>query len=70
MIQATWIWIFSLNFNDEDSEISDSESVSEIGDDGAPLTFRMDPGVIDTLIAEVGHAHNTEPMENDRRFRP
>ncbi|KAH8882390.1 hypothetical protein GQ53DRAFT_772504 [Thozetella sp. PMI_491] len=53
------------DFSDEDSEISDSESVIEIGDDGAPFTFRMDPGVIDTLIAEVEHAHNTEPMEND-----
>lgn len=58
------------DFNDEDSEISDSEGLSENGDDGAPFNFQMDPGVIDTLVANVEHAHNAEPMESDRRFGP
>lgn len=58
------------NFDDEDSEISDSEGLSENEDNCAPFTVQMDPGVIDTLIAEVEHAHNAEPMKNDRRFGP
>lgn len=53
MIQATRIW---------KNKIYVSESVSENGDDGAPFTFRMEPGVIDTPIAEIEHAHNAEPM--------
>ncbi|KAH6981350.1 hypothetical protein BKA56DRAFT_673753 [Ilyonectria sp. MPI-CAGE-AT-0026] len=56
------------DFDDVDSEVSDSESVNDNGDDGTLGCLQMCPEVIDTLIAEVERAHNCETEEHDFEF--
>jgi hypothetical protein len=56
------------DFDDVDSEVSDSESVNDNEDDGMLGYLQMGPEVIDTLIAGVKCAHNSEAEEHDCRF--
>lgn len=56
------------DFNDVNSEVSDSESVNDNKDDGTLGYLQMDPEVISTLIAGVKRAHNLEVEEHDCRF--